>query len=148
MKNKIGPTAVLTLILILLLAACGQQQAGAPAGDSLPGSALENTTWTMTSMAKTKTLPGAEITAGFIGGDMSGSTGCNNYFAAYQTNGDRLTLEGGGVTEMACLAPDGVMEQETRFLDYWNQVERFHLSAEQLTLFTRAGEQLIFVPRP
>jgi heat shock protein HslJ len=102
----------------------------------------------MTSMAKSKPLPGAEITAGFINGQLSGSTGCNNYFAAYETQGERLILTNAGVTEMACLEPEGVMEVESRFLDYFYQVERFHLTDQELQLITGDGEYLIFAPRP
>ena len=147
MKSRFRQTAILTLILLLLITACQQQVAGTDSG-SLPGSALDGTTWTMTSMAKTKALPGAEITAGFMDGQMSGSTGCNNYFYSYKTEGQRIFLEGGGWTEMACMTPDGVMGQESRFLDYLNQVERFQLTAEELQLVTPDGEVLIFAPRP
>lgn len=147
MKSRFGQTAVLTLTLLFLLAAC-QQPDAATDGGSLPGSALDGTTWTMTSMAKTNPLPGAEITAGFMDGQMSGSTGCNNYFYSYKTEGQRIFLEGGGWTEMACMTPDGVMEQESRFLDYLNQVERYQLTAEELQLVTPDGEVLIFAPRP
>ena len=147
MISNTSLTAVFTILLILLLAACQPQDSDTDS-DSLPGSDLEGTTWTMTSMAKTSPLPGAEITAGFMDGQIIGSTGCNNYFAAYQTAGDRLTLENAGVTEMACMTPDGVMEQETRFLDYFYQVDRFHLAADELRLITPDGEYLIFAPRP
>ena len=152
MKGRFGRTAVLlfTLILaglLLLLGACGSQGGGS-SGESLPGSSLDNTFWTMTSMAKSKPLPGTEITAGFVNGQLSGSTGCNNYFADYATEGQRLLLTNQGVTEMACLQPEGVMEVESRFLDYFYQVDRFLLTEEELQLITRDGETLIFAPRP
>ncbi len=147
MNKHQGQTAVLIITILLLLAACAPQT---PPADtpSLPGSELDGSTWTMTSMAKTKPKPGSEITAGFMGGQLSGSTGCNNYFYAYTAEGDRITLGEGGVTEMACMTPDGVMEQESRFLTFLNQVERYHLSADELQLITPGGEYLIFVPRP
>ena len=151
MKKRFGLTAVLLFIFIFLLSACSSQDGGSnsgASGDSLPGSSLDNTFWTMTTMAKSRPLPGAEITAGFIDGQLSGSTGCNNYFAAYETDGQRISLENAGVTEMACLDPDGVMDVESRFLDYFYQVERFHLTEDELQLITPDGEYLIFVPRP
>lgn len=147
MKNRLGQTAVLITTILLLLTACTQQSSVSET-PSLPGSDLDGSTWTMTSMAKTTPEPGSEITAGFMGGQVSGSTGCNNYFSAYTTEGERIMLEGAGVTEMACMTPDGVMEQESRFLAYLNQVERFHLSADELQLITADGEYLIFAPRP
>ena len=150
MKTRFGNSAVLLLILIILLSACSLQDGGSDTGsggDSLSGSSLDNTYWTMTSMAKSRPLPGAEITAGFIDGQLSGSTGCNNYFAGYETQGERIILTNAGVTEMACLDPEGVMEVESRFLDYFYQVERFHLTEDELQLITPDGEYLIFVPR-
>jgi heat shock protein HslJ len=151
MKRRFGLTAVLIFTLMLagliLFNGCTSQDS-APGGESLPGSSLDNTFWTMTSMAKSRPLPGAEITAGFINGQLSGSTGCNNYFAVYETDGQRLILTNAGVTEMACLEPDGVMEVESRFLDYFYQVERFHLTDQELQLITSDGEYLIFAPRP
>jgi heat shock protein HslJ len=151
MKKHFKLTAVFYLALILavmsfLLSACSPGD-GEEDGGSLPGSGLENTFWTMTSMAGSEPLPGAEITAGFINGQMSGSTGCNNYFAGYETQGDRLILTNGAVTEMFCMQPEGVMEIEKQFMDYFYQVDRFHLTADELQLITSAGESLIFVPR-
>lgn len=136
----------LFLPLFMVLGGCGSQPV-APAGTSLPGSALEGTTWTLTSLAGEPPVAGSEITAGFMGGQWSGSTGCNNYASDYTINGDQITQQNFLVTEMACSQPAGVMAQETAFLDALNQVERFHLSPGQLLLTTRQGDQLLFVPR-
>jgi heat shock protein HslJ len=137
---------VLLVALNLLLSACVAQDSGADAG-FLPGASLGNTFWTMTSMAGSEPLTGAEITAGFVDGQISGFTGCNNYFADYDTDGDRLILSNGGVTEMFCMQPDGIMDVERQFLDYFYQVDRFQLTSEALRLITGGGESLIFVPR-
>ena len=147
-NKRIKQTAVLLTFLLLLLAACWQEpDSVADSGTSLPGSALEGTTWTLTSLATSKPLAGAEITAGFMDGELSGSTGCNIYFYTFRTDGLRLILEGGGVTEMACSQPQGVMEQEELFLDYFNQVDQFILSENGLQLITGDGDVLIFFPR-
>lgn len=151
MIKRTGHTAVITnipfLLAIFLLVACRMQDT-LPGDPSLPGSDLNGSTWTMTSMAGTEPLSGAEITAGFMNDQISGSTGCNNYFYGYRTEGERITLTGGGVTEMACLQPEGVMEQETIFLDLINQVQTFYLSETELRLITSGGQQLIFKVRP
>jgi heat shock protein HslJ len=146
MLKKSFTVILLLTTLVLLISACAapNEETG---GTSFPGSDLNNTFWTLTSMGITEPIPGAEITAGFIDGQMSGSTGCNNYFAGYETQGDRLILSDSGVTEMYCQQPTGVMGVETQFMDYFFQIDRFHLTANELQLITGAGESLIFVPR-
>ena len=143
MGRTLGQTAVLMVTLLLLLAACGQI-----GGSDRRDAGLEGTFWTLRNMDGKSPLPGSEITAGFEDGEMSGSTGCNIYFAGYRTQGDRLLLEDAAVTEMACMSPPGVMEQESQFLSYLRGVERFELAGTELRLFDNAGARLIFVPRP
>lgn len=43
------------------------------------------------------------------------------------------------ITEMSCMTPEGVMEQETRFTDILTNVMLFDWDAEQLTLKTAGG---------
>ncbi len=139
-------TSVFLLILSFLLAACF---AGRDGGGAAPASVstLDDSFWTLTSMAKTRPLPGSEITVGFIDGEMSGSSGCNTYFGAYQTAGEQIMLESVAFTEMACMTPEGVMEQEQRFLALLTQVDRFQRTSAELQLITPGGENLIFEPR-
>ena len=67
---------------------------------------------------------GTEITMEFSeDGSMSGSSGCNTFFGDYETSGEysvvggqSLAIEGLAATEMACLEPEGTMEQESQFL--------------------------------
>ena len=65
----------------------------------------------------TEPLPGTEITAIFKDGAVGGSAGCNTYRAAYARDGDALTFGAISFTEMACLTPEGVMDQEGRYLE-------------------------------
>jgi heat shock protein HslJ len=139
--------ALLFFLVAALLLSCQAQNSG-PSPTSLPAAELADTTWTMTSMAGAKVLAGSEITAGFFNGQLSGSTGCNNYFYDYQTATETIRLAGGGVTEMACQVPQGVMAQAERFLDYLNQVRTFHLTSDTLQLITTGGDRLIFGRRP
>ena len=63
--------------------------------------------------AFTSILIGSEITATFDEGRrLSGSAGCNNYNAAYTTEGDTIEILAPSSTKMACLEPEGVMDQE------------------------------------
>jgi len=60
---------------------------------------------------------GTEITADFSeDGTMAGSAGCNDYSAPYEATEDMISIGMAIRTEMACMDPEGVMEQETQYL--------------------------------
>jgi heat shock protein HslJ len=60
---------------------------------------------------------GTEVTATFAAGQMTGSTGCNTYHAAY-TLGDDGAFSAPDVvsTRMSCEEPKGIMDQEAQYL--------------------------------
>jgi len=70
-------------------------------------------------------VPGTVITARFEDGIMSGSSGCNRYRAGYTTEGSGISLAPGMGTRMHCQEPDGVMEQEQRFLELFAAAAAF-----------------------
>jgi heat shock protein HslJ len=58
-----------------------------------------------------------EITADFgADGQVTGSAGCNNYFAPYETDGEDITIGPAGTTRKACQEPEGILEQESQYL--------------------------------
>jgi heat shock protein HslJ len=50
------------------------------------------------------------------------------------------------MTEMYCMEPEGVMEQESLYLEMLGNAESFELSEGQLMIFMADGETLTFVP--
>ncbi len=77
---------------------------------------LLGTNWTLDSFhtgdAVSSVLAGTTITAVFTkDGSITGSAGCNQYFASYNVTGTSLQVSQAGSTKMACGAP-GVMQQE------------------------------------
>ena len=81
--------------------------------------------------------------AGEEAGRLSGSSGCNRYFASYSLTGDRLRISQMGSTRMMC---DPVrMEQEDRFFQALSTAERCELSQGEL-LIGYAGGTLRFAP--
>ena len=95
----------------------------------------------------TDLLAETEITATFEDGTVKGSAGCNTYGAAYTFDGSSLTLETIAVTEMACLDPTGVMEQERRYLDVLKDVTHCRIHGNRLWLETHDGRALVFTVR-
>lgn len=74
-------------------------------------------------------------------GRVSGDTGCNRYFASFQTEGAKLQISDAGATRRAC--PPAVMDQETRFLKVLGEVERYEIDeTNMLLLTTPAGVSL------
>lgn len=114
-----------------------------------PRARLAGTRWMLEAYGKPggqkQLLEGTEITANFgADGEVSGSAGCNQYFATYAIAGKELTFAQLAFTEMACLEPAGVMEQEQAFLSALQGVQQFKLADGQLQLLTADGWLLTF----
>jgi heat shock protein HslJ len=87
-------------------------------------------------------LEGTEIDAVFgEDGDLTGSAGCNQYFAGYETEGDLITIGAPGATRRFCAEPPGVMEQEAAYVAALASAATWNISGDQLQLRT-AGDQL------
>jgi heat shock protein HslJ len=96
---------------------------------------------------KTSPISGTTITATFEDGQVSGSAGCNSYSGSYQVSGDTITVGAVAITEMACLEPEGVMEQELLFVEFLTDAQTFRIADGQLQTFRPDGEALTFVPQ-
>ena len=98
-------------------------------------------------MAKVKKpVVDTEVTLRFLAEKLTGSAGCNRYFASYQTGDDRqLSITDIASTEMWCLQPEGIMEQETKFLQWLNEANSYRINNDQLILYVNDQEQkLVF----
>lgn len=117
-----------------------------------PDASLDGTDWQLTTFvegeAASSLLAGSTITARFEDGRVGGSGGCNTYGAAYQAEGGTLSIDVAEATEMACLEPEGVMDQETRYLDALSAVDSYVIEGSQLTLSAPDGRQLIYTAQP
>ena len=65
---------------------------------------------------------------------MTGSAGCNNYFAEFKTSGESISIGPAGATHMFCNDPAGVMEQESLYLQALASAATFRLEGDRLTL--------------
>ncbi|HEY44034.1 MAG TPA: META domain-containing protein [Anaerolineae bacterium] len=129
------------------LAACGANGEGIRPSDE---DAFEDKTWVLTSYGvedDLKTvLENTEITTVFIPDEavVRGSSGCNHYFGNYEVTGNELSVSNIAFTEMACLTPEGVMEQEQLFLSVLAAVGSFQIQDNQLTIFSTDDHILEF----
>ena len=62
-------------------------------------------------------IPGTHINAIFDGEQMTGFAGCNDYTAHYTRTDNEFTITDVTATEKSCDSPDGVMDQETAYLE-------------------------------
>jgi heat shock protein HslJ len=130
----------LLLILILLtlfLSSCG----------ILPitkNSGLNGTAWTLTSYNGTTLLSDTTMTAFFESGEVNGSAGCNHYFGSFKAKGDQIQIDGLGWTEMACMDPEGIMQQEQQVMSLFSQAVTFSIQGQVLQIITGSGEVMEF----
>jgi heat shock protein HslJ len=122
------------------VAATAPDAAQPPAPASIP-SHLIGREWRLTHFDRTEAVPDqVVITLKFEEEKISGSAGCNRYFATV-TEGDRpgeITIGEAGATRMAC--PEEIMNAESRFLHALSNVARYELAGERLALTYREEE--------
>ena len=140
MKSKFTFISTVSVLLVFVLGACSTV-------NQATNDLLEGTSWKLTSYGGTAVLEGTTVTANFADGEMNGSGGCNSYGGSYQVNGNKIQMENLMMTLMACLNPEGVMDQEAAVFGFLQNAETFEINAEgQLLIYNAHGEALTFVP--
>ena len=88
-------------------------------------------------------LAGTEISAQFDEkGYLSGSAGCNTYNSTYVIETNSITIASASVTRMACESPEGIMEQEQRYLAALEQAATFEIRGNNLIFTDSNGVRL------
>jgi len=130
--------SILLILLTIAFAACS--------GNNLTDvSQLEDQTWVLTSYNVTQPVDGHQPTLEFDADQISGTTGCNHYGGTYQIEGDTIHFKGVFNTEMACLEPEGLMDQERIYLELLQSADHFEFIDGTLTLYAEANPILVFV---
>ncbi len=108
-----------------------------------------NGTWTLISalagLGASNVLPGTKITAVFSdGGTVSGSSGCNNYVAAYDVSRtNKLTIGKLATSKTNCVSPAGIMDQESIYLTNLQGAASFTITNDKLIILDSAGKTLL-----
>ena len=108
---------------------------------------LIGTNWSLesvhTAQAVSSVISDTTLTAVFDNnGRVSGSSGCNRYFAGYNFTGTTIFMSGTGSTKMACTGP-GVMDQESRFLHLLSVTRSYTIEGDQLSLLDENGRPVL-----
>lgn len=86
-------------------------------------------------------LAGTAINMEFgANGQVTGSSGCNNFNAGYSVNGSALSIGAPGGTQRVCPEPQGVMDQEARFLAALRSAASFRIVGNQLEISNGGGQ--------
>lgn len=131
------PRSLLVLsTLIVAIAAC------APGDDNANGG-LVGTSWSIVSIDGQATLADSPPTLIFAPDGLSGTTGCNHFGGTFRTDGDRIAITLGMMTEMACDGPRG--DQEARVSALLPTVTNWRLRPDG-TLELAGGASFVAVP--
>ncbi len=128
-----------TIIALLTLSGCG-----IISGESETD--LNGTAWTLESFGGKSLIGDSAMTATFEAGEVNGSASCNHYFGSYKIKGDLITIEGLGWTEMACMDPEGIMEQESTIMAMLSTTVSYKIEGGRLHLQLEGNEELVFSP--
>lgn len=140
LELKVYLTLALILIISLLSGAC-----------SKCGGEWQDILWKLKSYGPSGNLQtpveNTDITAQFDseGKRVTGSSGCNSYFADYSFDSSKCGLEISaiGATKKACLEP-GVMQQEQKYFELLQNAEIIAIKVGELTI-TSGTEVLVYI---
>ena len=128
---------IVLLLLALFLSSCGV----------LPitkNSGLNGTAWTLISYNGTTLLSDTTMTAFFESGEVNGSASCNHYFGSFKAKGDQIQIDGLAWTGMACMDPEGIMQQEQQVMSLFSQAATFSIQGQVLQIITGSCEVMVF----
>lgn len=114
-------------------------KAHTPAG--LSGTSWQVTMYNNGKHAVVSLIVGTKISLNFgTDGRLNGNSGCNTYNGAYETSGNNAIRVGPlASTGMACIAPDGLMEQEQKYLSALQNAATYEIAGDQLTIRDASG---------
>lgn len=142
LKSQLYLVLLMAVIVSLLIVGCAETSST----NDTEVNWIEDIDWILESYGEQGNLQspiaGTQITATFDSaeGQVRGSAGCNSYFGDYQIN-DKLSIPVLANTEMYCLEPEGVMEQEYQYLRTLQSAESYQIQDGKLQI--NCGEQAL-----
>jgi heat shock protein HslJ len=118
--------------------------------DPLEPVALVGTNWLLTAYNNGRggmqsVMIDTEITANFSeDGVVSGSAGCNSYNGSFQAAEETISIGPIANTEMACMEPDGMMDQETQYLTALHKAAVYTIHDDRLEIRDENGSGVAY----
>lgn len=114
---------------------------------------FEDKTWVLEQYGQAdnpeNVLAGKELNARFDSGSdkVSGTSGCNSYSANYQRNFNNITVSSLTGTMMLCMAPAGIMQQESAFKNALSGAQSCKIVNNKLEIICTSDRILVFHPK-
>ena len=143
--NHLFPILISSIaILSVGLTACTSQ----PAASAFP---LEGTYWVLQSLLNEQgetqaVLTETQVDAIFEQGSVSGTDGCNRYSAAYELDGNKLTIQPGMSTLMACSEP--IMAQAQQYQAALASASSYRINGDMLEILNADGKVVLVYQTP
>jgi len=128
---------ILLLLFLILFVGCTSQ--------NVPN--FEGTSWNMDTYLSNighlvSPVSSTKMTLEFKDGRISGSSGCNSFFAKYTVEKNSMSFGLIGATKMYCSNP-GVMEQEQTYFMRLDSVETYKIEGDKLKLIDGNGKTVL-----
>ena len=130
----------LIYILTFIFSACSFGLSSSQVG-------LDGSAWVLTEINNDTTIIGNSPTLEFEGDTVSGNASCNTYSGSYQIKGETISFGPLARTEMYCMEPEWVMDQEQTYLEILEAAQRFELTENILTIYSDSGATVTFQTR-
>jgi len=112
----------------------------AAVSQELAGSSWEVISYNNGRGGVTSLIIGTEITANYgEDGQLTGNAGCNDYFGAYEADGENIAMGPFGTTRMACQEPEGIMQQESEYLVALETAATYSIDGVTMNMRTAEG---------
>ena len=143
MKRFVTLIAILFILLGILSAiACRHSE------DDVIPIELDGTQWKLISLNGSELIEGIYISLYFRNGIVWGSAGCNIYGGDYFTEDpDILTIPGVDNTEVLCLSPEGIIEQEDIYTRSLKNAAFYYVIGEHLEIYSANKQKLLIFER-
>lgn len=133
------------LLLYGLLTACGPR-----GGPSEPTPDLDGTGWALIRLEGREPVRGSHVSLRFEEDQLGGVAGCNAYGGVYEADPDGSLAVGDiASTDMACLQPAGVLDQEAAYLRLLGTAAAYRVEDDRLIIDSEGEEgALVFAALP
>lgn len=118
-----------------VLAGCGSGESSTTPSDQ-PVLAIDGVTFVSETVIGHDVVAGSALRVSFDGDRLGADAGCNQIGGEFQITAGVLVVDQLAMTEMACMDPPGLMEQEQWFSDFLSSQPSIRQDGDRLTLAT------------